>query len=202
MSAPVQENGAGPAASARYTDVLPALQRLVLASLTGALVMGLAALSAQALRFLHADPTGAEYLAHAKQGATLVPAGELRIDGQSYACGHVPTVLSTRIDDFGAAYFGLILLHPERFKTMSPVLRRYAFAHECGHQFIGRDEFAADCYAVRAGLDEGWLDAGAMDEICDFITPTTGSERHPPGPARCAHMRQCFAMTTAAALRH
>jgi hypothetical protein len=181
---------------------LPALRRLMLASLVAGLVIGAASLCAQTLRLLYADPTGAEYVAHAGQDATLLAAGQLRVGGETYTCAHVPTVLSSRLDDYGAAYFGLILLHPDRFAAMSPVLRRFSYAHECGHQFIGRNEFAADCYAVRTGRSEGWLDAAAMDEICTFISQTKGSDRHPPGPARCAHMRQCLDAAPAAALRH
>lgn len=140
-----------------------------------------------------AVPTPAEYLAKAGPDATFIPAGALRFEGESFACGRFPTVLNAKLDDYGAAYFGFILLNPARFETLPLILKRYAYAHECGHQYVGYDEGEADCYAVRRGRQEGWLDAGGMDAICDFISRSKGDAVHALGLRRCQMMRRCFA---------
>jgi hypothetical protein len=144
------------------------------------------------LQQLYAMPTTAEYLArHA--GAQLVPAGGLRFDGEAFACGRYPAVLNAGLDDYGAAFFGFVLINPARFETLPLILKRYAYAHECGHQYVGYDEGEADCYAIRRGRSEGWLDAGGMDAICDFISRSKGDAAHALGVRRCAMMRRCFA---------
>lgn len=161
-----------------------------------ALLFIAAAGAARWLQYAYAHPTVEEYLAHlAEKGvkAEVVPAGALSHDGERFLCGRFPTVLNAGLNDYGAAYFGFILLNPKRFEQMPLTLKRYAYAHECGHQYVGYDEGEADCYAVRRGRAEGWLDAAAMDEICAFISRSRGSAVHPLGVRRCAMMRRCFA---------
>jgi hypothetical protein len=151
------------------------------------------ALLVWSLQQLYATPTIAEYLAHAGPNVKLLPAGELAFDGQSFTCGRYPTILNATLDDYGAAYFGFVLLNPARFATLPPILKRYAYAHECGHQYVGYDEGEADCFAVRRGKAEGWLDASGMDAVCDFISRSNGDAAHAFGVRRCAMMRRCFA---------
>jgi hypothetical protein len=141
----------------------------------------------------HAAPTAAEYLAKTGPGASFIPAGGLRFDGERFACGRFPTILNAKLDDYGAAYFGFVLLNPERFETLPLILKRYAYAHECGHQYVGYDEGEADCFAIRRGKAEGWLDAKGMDAICDFIGRSKGDAVHALGLRRCEMMRRCFA---------
>jgi hypothetical protein len=145
------------------------------------------------LQQLYATPTTAEYLAKAGSEAKFVPAGALRFEGQSFACGRFPTILNAKLDDYGAAYFGFVLLNPARFETLPLILKRYAYAHECGHQYVGYDEGEADCFAIRRGRAEGWLDAQGMDAICDFISRSKGDAAHALGLRRCEMMRRCFA---------
>jgi hypothetical protein len=142
---------------------------------------------------LYATPTTAEYLAKAGPNARFVAAGELSFDNQSFACGRFPTVLNAKLDDYGAAYFGFVLINPVRFETLPLILKRYAYAHECGHQYVGYDEGEADCHAIRRGKREGWLDATGMDAICDFISRSKGDAAHALGVRRCEMMRRCFA---------
>jgi hypothetical protein len=145
------------------------------------------------LQQLYATPTTAEYLAKAGSEAKFVPAGALRFEGQSFACGRFPTILNAKLDDYGAAYFGFVLLNPARFETLPLILKRYAYAHECGHQYVGYDEGEADCFAIRRGRAEGRLDAQGMDAICDFISRSKGDAAHALGLRRCEMMRRCFA---------
>jgi hypothetical protein len=148
-----------------------------------------------------ATPTAAEYLAHAdhtaKPGpadaAKLVPAGALQSGGASFKCGRFPTILNASLDDYGAAYFGFILLNPVRFESLPLILKRYAYAHECGHQYVGYDEGEADCFAIRRGRAEGWLGEPGLDAICNFIGLSRGDGVHALGLRRCEMMRRCFA---------
>ena len=144
------------------------------------------------LQQLYAMPTAAEYLAKRGPSAHLVPAGALSFDGEAFTCGRFPAVLNAGLDDYGAAFFGFVLINPARFASLPLILKRYAYAHECGHQYVGYDEGEADCYAIRRGRHEGWLDANGMDAICDFISRSKGDGAHALGVRRCAMMRQCF----------
>jgi hypothetical protein len=68
----------------------------------------------------------------------------------------------------------------------------YIYSHECGHQFIGIDESAADCFAVKRGRRYGWLKPDGMDQICKFMWSHKGDSAHLPGPKRCELMRKCY----------
>ena len=148
--------------------------------------------AARWMQFAYAHPTAEEYLAHHGGKASFVPAGQLTFDGVSFTCGRFPTVMNAGLDDYGAAYFGFVLLNPVRFPQLPLTVKRYAYAHECGHQYVGYDEGEADCYAVRRGRAEGWLDAAAMDEICAFISRSKGDGVHALGARRCQMMRRCL----------
>ncbi len=167
--------------------------RAALIVLAFAALLAGAAGFARWMQFVHAHPTVAEYAAHHDGKVEIVPAGQLSLDGESFQCGRFPTVMSAALDDYAAAFFGFILLNPVRFPQMPLTLKRYAYAHECGHQYVGYDEGEADCYAVRRGRAEGWLDARAMDEICDFIGRSKGDGVHAAGTQRCEMMRRCYA---------
>lgn len=179
-------NGAQPRA-ARW---LVHIGRCVLA-FAGLAILGAAGVFGLQQRF--ATPTVAEYMAHVGPRSAFVPPGRLSYDGQTFTCSRFPTVMNAGLDDYGAAYFGFVLINPERFPSLPPVVKRYAYAHECGHQYVGYDEGEADCFAVRMGRAEGWLDAAGMDAICDFISRSKGDGVHALGVRRCAMMRRCFA---------
>ena len=77
---------------------------------------------------------------------------------------------------------------------MPPTIQLYVYMHECGHQMVGRSEMSADCYAVRQGKREGWLEQQGLEAICAFFKNNVsgGDSAHPPGPERCAAMQACF----------
>ncbi len=145
------------------------------------------------LQFAYAPATAAEYVAYLGGDTSIVPAGQLEYDGRRFECGRFPTVFNTKLDDYGAAYFGFILINPKRFALLPPIIKRYAYGHECGHQHVGYNEGEADCYSIRRGAAEGWLDAKAMDKICAFISRSKGDAVHGLGARRCEMMRRCFA---------
>jgi hypothetical protein len=167
--------------------------RLGLVAISFVALIAAAAGAARWMQFVYATPTVAEYVAHHGGKLKVTPAGALAYDGQTFQCGRFPTVFNASLDDYGAAYFGFVLINPARFETLPLTLKRYAYAHECGHQYVGYDEGEADCYAIRRGRGEGWLDAAAMDEICAFISRSKGDGVHALGARRCAMMRRCFA---------
>jgi hypothetical protein len=166
---------------------------LAIALIGGVTAAGLAGTAA--LRHLYADPTPEQYLTFIKGKGEIIPAGALEIDGERFSCGHRPTVIAERLDDYAAAYYGFLIVNEERFSKLPMTLKRYVYAHECAHQFVGRSELAADCYAVQQGRRDGWLDEQGVDTICGFIGQAKASSTHPAGPQRCEHIRACFADT-------
>ena len=134
-----------------------------------------------------------DYLKEVGPRATLIPKGKLVIDGKRKYCGARPTVMDPKFDSWGGAYPGFVILNPNRLKSLPTAVKFYVYAHECGHQFVGRDEEAADCFAVKRGRRYGWLDVGGMAQICSFISKLKGDGDHDPGTLRCDKMKVCYA---------
>lgn len=147
------------------------------------------------ISFVKADktPTPEEYVAHVGGDAKLVPPTQYEIDGKRVLCGRRPTVVDNQLDDYGAAYPGFLIMNSRLLERVSTPVKMWIYAHECGHQFRGPDESAADCFAVQRGRREGWLTPGGLDEVCKFIKPAKGDSMHFSGPHRCKKMRQCYA---------
>ncbi len=154
--------------------------------------LSLALIAGQAI----ANPTAEEYAKHAGPDAKIVPYGQLLIDGRKVNCGTRPTVLDEKLDDYGAAYPGFLILNPRLLNKVSPAVKLWIHAHECGHQFRGPDEETADCFAVQRGRRQGWLTTEGLDEVCKFISPAKGDSMHFSGSHRCELMRKCYADPT------
>ncbi len=136
-----------------------------------------------------AGPTPEEYAAKVGADAKMVPAGELAIDGRKVICGKRPTVLDNKLDDYGAAYPGFLILNPKLLAKVSTPVKLWIHAHECGHQYRGPDEETADCFAVQRGRRQGWLTPEGLEEVCNFISPAKGDSMHFSGSHRCEAMR-------------
>ena len=134
-----------------------------------------------------------EYVQNAGAGATIVPAGQLRLDGWRIGCGNRSTVLDPGLDDFGAAYPNYLILNPKMLAKVPTQVKLWIHAHECGHQFRGPDEEKADCFAVQRGRRQKWLTVEGLDQICEFIKPSRGDSAHFGGVYRCEAMRKCYA---------
>ena len=141
-------------------------------------------------------PTAEEYVKHVGPDAKLVPYGELAIDGRKVICGKRPTVLDEKLDDYGAAYPGFLILNPKLLAKVPMAVKLWIHAHECGHQARGPDEETADCFAVQRGRRYGWLTPEGLDEVCRFISPAKGDSMHFSGSHRCEAMRRCYADPT------
>lgn len=158
-----------------------------------AVVCAIGACAVWALQLNFAGPTPEEYAARRPQVEIIAP-GAFDAGHGRLACGRAPTVLDPGFEDYAAAFFGFLIVNPERFRVLPPTVQRFAFAHECGHQFVGYSEIAADCYAARLGRKQGWLGPNELREVCAFFEQSKGSPFHLPGPQRCAAIRQCYGL--------
>lgn len=140
---------------------------------------------------VQAQPTPEDYMRdnpHAK----FVGAKGFTIDGNRMICGRRPLIIDHKFDSWGGAYPGFLIWNPDMTDNLPTVVKLYIFSHECGHQFVGRDEQAADCFAIRRGRRYGWLNEQGMDAICSFIRNLRADAEHAGGEERCAYMRRCY----------
>ena len=162
------------------------------AALVSVLVAGCALALGSASSRADNAPTPEEYVSHVGGNTRIVPAGDLKIDGQKMVCGQRPTVIDEQLDDYGAAYPGFLIINPKLMSRISTPVKMWIYSHECGHQFRGPDEETADCFAVQRGKRQQWLTQDGLEEICRFITPAKGDAMHFSGSHRCEYMRRCF----------
>lgn len=155
------------------------------------LCLAIAALAIGATGAARADDTAETYLKDNPQ-AKLYPLGAYKIEGQSMICGKRPTVVDPNFASWGGALPGFLIMNPKKTEGLPKAVKLYVYSHECGHQFVGADESAADCFAIRRGIRRGWLNAEGLAQICSFISQLKGDAVHPPGANRCEYMRQCF----------
>ena len=153
--------------------------------------LGLATLAVMLTAASANSPTPEEYLAHVPT-AKMVKPGDPIIDDLKLQCGRRPTILDDKLDDYGAAYPGFLILNPKLMSKVTPAVKRWIYAHECGHQFRGPDEETADCFAVQRGRRQGWLTTEGLEEVCRFISPAKGDSMHFSGSHRCEAMRRCY----------
>ncbi|MBI4723503.1 MAG: hypothetical protein HY765_00260 [Rhodomicrobium sp.] len=161
------------------------------------LVVGAGLIAAWYLSFARAGPSPALYASRIGPAGQVIPAGELVFDGVHFTCGRHPTVFNPGFSGYGAAFFGFILLNPGRFALLPLGVKRFAYAHECGHQYVGYSEIDADCYAVKRGQRDGWLDPASLEEVCAFFSRSKGTALHLPGLQRCAAIRLCYRKNSA-----
>lgn len=133
-----------------------------------------------------------DYLRDAGPQARLIGVGELKIDGHRLFCGRRPTVMDPEFSSWGGAYPGYLILNPKRLAGLSTTIKLFVYAHECGHQFVGRNEDAADCFAVKRGRRYGWLNAEGLAEVCRFMKKLKGDWEHASGTDRCRKMQVCY----------
>jgi hypothetical protein len=139
------------------------------------------------------SPAVQEYVRLIGESAQVVPAGQLTLDGHKVTCGNRPTVLDNKLNDYGAAYPGFLILNPTLLNKVSTPIKMWIFAHECGHQFRGAEEEQADCFAVERGRRLGWLTLKGLDEVCQFLADVKINKAHYAGTRRCQAMRECYA---------
>jgi hypothetical protein len=137
-------------------------------------------------------PTPEQYITTAGGDSHVLAPGEFTLDGHKQICGQRPTVVDSKLDDYGAAYPGFLIMNPRLLNRVSTPVKQWIYAHECGHQFRGPDEETADCFAVQRGRRQGWLTQEGLNEVCTFISPAKGDSMHFAGSYRCEYMRKCY----------
>lgn len=152
--------------------------------------------SAVTARAEDSTPTPEQYIGNAGGETELLPPGDFKLDGRRQSCGQRPVVTDNKLDDYGAAYPGFLIMNPRLLDKVSTPVKQWIFAHECGHQFRGPDEETADCFAVQRGRRQGWLTPEGLEEVCNFISPAKGDSMHFSGSHRCEYMRKCYADPT------
>jgi hypothetical protein len=154
-----------------------------------AAIMPVAGADAQPLK---ANPTPQDYVERNGGGATIVPAGQLVLDGHRMSCGPWATVLDPNVDDYAKSYPQIVILNMSLVAKVPTAVKLWIYSHECGHLLGGPDETKADCFAVRRGHADGWLDVVGLDQVCSFISAGRSDAAHFSGPERCTLMRECF----------
>lgn len=115
------------------------------------------------------------------------------IGGVAVSCAGVPTYVDDQIGDIAIAVPGAIVLHPG-LGQWPPVVQVFVYAHECAHHLpgIGPNENDADCWAIKLGRDQGWIDFDGLRLIQAYFANNPGNWTHLPGPLRVQQMQSCF----------
>lgn len=120
-------------------------------------VLALGAVASASAQPLKRDPTPQDYVERNGGDATIVPAGQLVLDGHRMTCGSFPTVLDPNLNDYAAApYRQFIILNMPDVAKVPTVVKLWIYSHECGHKFVGsmRTRLTALLY-IAAGLPAG-----------------------------------------------
>jgi hypothetical protein len=160
---------------------------------TIAFISVLACAANAAAQPLKSNPTPQDYVERNGGGATIVPAGQLVLDGHRMSCEDRATILDPNLNDYAAApYPQFVILNMPFINKVPTAVKLWIYSHECGHLFGGPDETKADCFAVSRGRAAGWLDAQGLEQVCSFINVARPDAAHLSGPDRCTLMRECF----------
>jgi hypothetical protein len=123
--------------------------------------------------------------------------GSFKLAGRSLRCGRTRSVVDREIPIEGMSAPGMVILNPVLLRQHPENVRVFIFHHECAHQHVGGDELGADCWAVRRGVSEGWLDKSGLADVCRSFGNAPESATHPSGRRRCRNLDRCFAAAMA-----
>lgn len=124
----------------------------------------------------------------------IFPPGTFAVDGIPVACGSITFVVDPYLPDVGMASPGVIHLNSSILSRLVTPMKLFWVAHECGHHFVGTNESAADCWAIRTGRQQGWFPPSAFNNLMFMFQNNQGDISHPPGPLRVQQMMQCYAV--------
>jgi hypothetical protein len=121
--------------------------------------------------------------------------GSIRIDDRSLRCGSVHHVLDSRLPNLGLAVprKRLLVINPQLLGLQPKPVRLFVFHHECGHHHVGASELDADCWAVRRGVLDGWLDRSGLAHVCASFGGASATHIYPSAAHRCRNVARCFA---------
>jgi hypothetical protein len=124
------------------------------------------------------------------QAVNLGPAP--RIAGVVVSCAGAPAVAVADFQDMAYAANGTIILRADFFRVPG-VVQLFIYAHECAHLVVvGGSEPGADCWAIKIGRDQGWIDQDGLATVMRFFGRSPGDWSHEPGTARIRRMAACF----------
>jgi hypothetical protein len=125
--------------------------------------------------------------------------GSVRIAGRALKCGKVRNVLDARLPNLGISVPDnrLLVVNPMLLAREPETVRLFVFHHECGHHHVGASELNADCWAVRRGVEEGWLTQAGLQQVCRSFADAPATATHPSGARRCSNLDRCFAAAKA-----
>ena len=136
--------------------------------------------------------------AQSAQGIAKQRDGTVLIAGRSLRCGSMRNVLDPRLPNLGLAAPGVVVFNPRQLGRWPDTVGLFVFHHECGHHHVGGDELAADCWAVKSGVREGWLNRDGLGQVCRSFGNGPATSTHPAGARRCASLDRCFTTAVAA----
>lgn len=119
-----------------------------------------------------------------------LPAGALFLSGYQATCGPVETVVSP-IHDIAESWGSWIFISPRLF-LLPRAQQLFWYTHECAHHIFGPSETVADCWAVRQGKIQGWLDPGELKHLLEIVRGLPGDAAHAGGQVRAESLRRCY----------
>jgi hypothetical protein len=140
-------------------------------------------------------------VAPAAPSVTLERDGSILIAGRMLKCGRANNVLDARLPNLGISVPDrrLLVVNPKLLARQPETVRLFVFHHECGHHNVGANELNADCWAVRHGVQEGWLNRAGLLQVCNSFGGAPATATHPSGARRCSNLDRCFAAAQATA---
>jgi hypothetical protein len=148
--------------------------------------------SAPSMVVASASPSAASNLVKPRAFITKQRDGTLLIAGRSLRCGTTRNVLDAHLPNLGLAAPGVVVFNPRELNRWPDTVRLFVFHHECGHHHVGGDELGADCWAVKQGVRQGWLDRDGLTQVCRSFGNGPATSTHP------ASLNRCFATAVAA----
>jgi hypothetical protein len=125
--------------------------------------------------------------------------GTHNLAGRTVRCEDVRIVIDNSLPSEGGAMGDhVLLLNPRMLNQQPEIVRLFVFHHECGHTKVGDSELDADCFAVKQGVRDGWLDKSGLTQVCDSFEGVPETATHPSAARRCRNIDQCFATAVAA----
>jgi hypothetical protein len=103
-------------------------------------------------------------------------------------------MLDPRLPNLGIAMPDrrLLVINPKLLSSHPKTVRLFVFQHECGHHHVGGSELSADCWAVRRGVSDGWLDRAGLAQVCRSFGGAPATATHPSAERRCRNLDMCF----------
>jgi len=116
----------------------------------------------------------------------------VKLAGRNVSCGKAEIMLDNSLPSEGGAGDDFLILNPTMINKQPRAVRLFVFSHECGHLVVGDSELDADCYGVKRGVMEGWLDRKGLREVCSSFEGAPETDTHPSAARRCRNLDRCF----------